>query len=183
MTRPKLLTTAPRFAQVFDGLQDVLPIVENVPAGMETQIDMEPYTKTNFKADLMRVTGNRADPILGDILIDESNQTIKWLSKHVGIRFQLSFNRQAYEVDGRFKFWGGMVLTVVNGGKGLVEQHALHSAKVGIETRFNTPVVGLVQEKDEVVGVSVGHPDGSTSTIFAKGGVILCAGGFESNAR
>ncbi|KAJ5133836.1 hypothetical protein N7448_001144 [Penicillium atrosanguineum] len=33
----------------------------------------------------------------------------------------LSFSRQAYEVDGRFKFWGGLALRTEDGGKGLVQ--------------------------------------------------------------
>jgi len=47
---------------------------------------------------------------------------IKWLARH-DVRFQLSMNRQAYEVDSRIKFWGGMALKTQGGDKGLIENY------------------------------------------------------------
>ena len=83
---------------------------------------MEPYTPKEFLEDIKRVCGGRSDPRLSKILVEDSNSTIKWLTRN-GVRFQLSFNRQAYKVDGRFKFWGGLSLKTQDGGKGLVEDH------------------------------------------------------------
>lgn len=96
---------------MFHGLNDLLPILHNVDPETAKLIDMEPYTHEQFYNDVMRVSGGRADPGLADVLVNQSRDTIDWLSK-VGIQFRLSFNRQAYKVDGRYKFWGGMVLSV-----------------------------------------------------------------------
>lgn len=77
---------------------------------------MEPYTEQQFYSDLMRVTNGRSHPQLAETLVNESREAIQWLADQ-GIQFTLAFNRQAYEVGGRQKFWGGMVLSVKDGGK------------------------------------------------------------------
>ena len=42
-----------------------------------------------------------------------------------GIRFRLMYERQAYEAqDGRWTFWGGLAVGTVDGGRGLIDQHA-----------------------------------------------------------
>jgi hypothetical protein len=97
------------FRTVHNGPGDLLPLVNNVDADTARLIDLEPYTTQDFRKDMDRVTAGRSDPALSRVLTQDSNGTIKWLWKN-GIRSQLSFNRQAYKVDGRFKFWGGMAL-------------------------------------------------------------------------
>ena len=39
------------------------------------------------------------------------------------MRWRLMYERQAYERDGRYVFWGGLALGTVDGGKGLIAQH------------------------------------------------------------
>jgi len=175
--------TAGAFRTVFNGLDDVLPIVHNVSKEMETKIDMDAYTEQNFYDDLNKVTSNRSHPELADVLIKESRATTKWLAKN-GIRFVLSFNRQAYEIDGRQKFWGGMVLATMDGGKGLIADHQAAAKRAGVEVRYENAVVGLLQRDDSsVYGVVVRRKDGSIYRVHAKGGVVLAAGGFEANPQ
>ena len=174
--------TAGAYRTVFYGLQDILSLpVHNVSPGMVGKIDMQPYLEKDFMDDLMRVTNGRGDPKLAGKLVRESNETTKWLSRN-GIRFCLSFNRQAYNIGGRHKFWGGMVLMVEGGGKGLIQQHQRNAKKLGVDVRYDSPVVRLLtDERGGVTGVTVRTQDGSTYDIKAGGGVIMCAGGFESN--
>lgn len=174
--------TAGAYRTVFHGLQDVLPIAQNVTAEKAEKIDMHPYTETDFMNDIKRVTNNRSDPVLASTLVKESNATTKWLAKN-GIKFVLSFNRQAYEIGGRFKFWGGMVLAVENGGKGLTQQHQANAARKGVEVRYESPVVKLLTDSNgAVTGVTVRRLDNTTYEVRARGGVVLCAGGFEANS-
>ena len=42
-----------------------------------------------------------------------------WLRKH-GVRFQPALGRQAFKVDGKFKFWGGLACHILGGGQHLV---------------------------------------------------------------
>ena len=136
--------TAGAYRTVFHGLSDVLPLVRNVDAATAATIDMDPYTEADFHADLDRVTGGRADPALAAALVGESRETTRWLAREVGVPFELSFHRQAYEVGGRTRFWGGMVLAVEGGGKGLTRAHLANCARRGAEVRFGHAAVGLV---------------------------------------
>lgn len=127
--------TAAGYRTVFGGLQDLLPIlyqptgVRGLPKELESKIEMAPYTKEDFHAvctvisgmvdysadfcqDINRVTKGRADPLLANVLVDESRDTIQWMVDN-GARFMLSFNRQAFLVDGKYKFWGGMVMNMI----------------------------------------------------------------------
>lgn len=174
--------TAGGFRTVHNGLADLLPLVNNVDAPSESRIDMSPYSEADFMRDLHRMTGGRTDPALARILVNDSNGAIKWLAQN-GVRFQLSFNRQAYEVDGRIKFWGGMALKTEDGGKGLMTDHQRKAAELGIEVLFSTAAKNLVT--DPVTGavhaVAVTHR-GQEKLISTKA-VILAAGGFEANPR
>jgi precorrin 3B synthase CobZ len=174
--------TAGAYRTVFNGLDDVIPIVSNVSAELEGRIDMIPYTEDDFMNDMMRLTNGRSHPDLAKTLVGESRDTTRWLAEN-GVNFRLSFERQAYEIDGRFKFWGGMVMNVVDGGKGLNRNHQENAKRKGIEVRYENPVVKFLRSSSgEVTGVSVSRKDGTEYDVLSKGGVILCAGGFESNA-
>ena len=61
-----------------------------------------------------------------------------------GIRFRLMYERQSYEADGRHRFWGGLAVGVVDGGRGLIDQHAAAAEAHGIEVRHDAPVEELV---------------------------------------
>jgi tricarballylate dehydrogenase len=37
-----------------------------------------------------------------------------------GVRFIPIYGRQAFKIDGKFKFWGGLTIESVGGGPGLV---------------------------------------------------------------
>jgi precorrin 3B synthase CobZ len=175
--------TAGAYRTVFPGLQGVLPLVNNVSPDQVDRIDMQPYTEADFQHDLYRMCEEKSGPELARVLVEESWDTTKWLHRN-GIRFQLSFNRQAYEIEGRQKFWGGMVLKVEDGGKGLVRQHVENCKRLGVDVRFGSAVVGLLTGNDgSVSGVVVKGEDGMEYEIHARGGVVLCAGGFEANTE
>ena len=174
--------TAGAFRTAHSGLADLLPLVNNVDAQTAQAIDLDPYTQQDFQNDLSRVTAGRSDAHLGRVLTGDSNDTIKWLHGH-GVRFQLSFNRQAYKVNGRFKFWGGMALKTEDGGKGLIEDHRRAAQKSGVLVHYSTAVKGLLTDRvtGAVTSVLV-EQAGWTHTVDVKA-VVLAAGGFEANPR
>ncbi len=65
---------------------------------------------------MARVTEYRTDPDLVEVLVRSSSATLRWMASK-GVRFQPSYNRQAYKVDGKFTFWGGLALEVHGGGR------------------------------------------------------------------
>jgi succinate dehydrogenase/fumarate reductase flavoprotein subunit len=165
--------TAGAFRTVHSGLRDVLPLVNNVDAESSKLIDLDPYTSDDFLKDLERVTAGKYDRELGRELVEESDESVKWLADN-GVRFQLSFNRQAYKVDGRFKFWGGICLKTEDGGKGLVADLREAARRCGVEVMFETAARKMnvnaeigVFESLEAVG-----KDGRSIMIKAKAVVL-----------
>lgn len=112
-------------------------------------------------------------------VVDNSREAIGWLASDAKVPFTLSFNRQAYEVDGRHKFWSGVVLSVQDGGKGLIAAHHKALQKVGIKIWFDAPAVDLLMKDSIITGVVV-EREGQSVTLEAKA-VVLAAGGFEAN--
>ncbi|MDT5120382.1 MAG: tricarballylate dehydrogenase [Mycobacterium sp.] len=162
------------------GLEDLQQLLER-PLDERVEVaSLAPYSDAEFLDDLRRVTRGRTDPELAELLVSESRSTMTWL-REIGLRFELMFHRQAYEVDGRFRFWGGLALGVVGGGKGLISQHLAAAEAIGIEVRFESPVVGLLSGAGAVCGVQVATPAGVQE--IRAGGVVLTCGGFEANAQ
>ena len=129
--------TAGAYRTVFHGLEDVLPLVCNVSQEQAGKIDMNPYTEANFLDDLNRVTDGRTDPALAETPVKNSRETIGWL-KDIGVQFTLSFNRQAYEVDGRQKFWGGMVCRRIQSEAQVAEGYRFSVSKMAARVLFAT---------------------------------------------
>jgi tricarballylate dehydrogenase len=132
--------------------------------------ELAPYPPEEFQADLERVTDGRCDPAMAEQLVRESAELPGWLAE-VGIRWRLMYERQAYERDGRWTFWGGLALGTVDGGKGLIEQHTRAAAGEGVDVRYGAAVTELLPGE----GVRVGD------SVLPAGAVVLAAGGFEAD--
>ena len=86
---------------------------------------------------MARVTQNRADPDLVELLVTKSFETFYWM-RDKGVRFIPIYGRQAFKIDGKFKFWGGLTVEAVGGGPGLVKMLTDAANKRGIEIRYGT---------------------------------------------
>ncbi|RGP66582.1 hypothetical protein FLONG3_8778 [Fusarium longipes] len=173
--------TAGAYRIAHDGLNDLLPLVNNVSREQAEKIDLAPYTEKDFQDDMDRVCMGRSDPELAETLIKNSNATIKWLASK-GIRFQLSFNRQSYEVDGRIKFWGGLHIKTQDGGKGLIEDYIAAIKKHNVQTSWSTALTGLKKHANENGYEAELLVHGQRCSLTARA-VVLAAGGFESNPQ
>ncbi|KAK0645365.1 Fumarate reductase flavoprotein subunit [Lasiodiplodia hormozganensis] len=211
--------TAGAYRTTHAGLSTLLPLVNNAPPDASpTSISIDPYPASAFTADLHRVTDGRSDPALGAILVQDSLPAVQWL-KSLGVRFQLSFHRQAYQEDvptptpsssppsppsptarpqpppppaRRWRFWGNLALATQDGGKGLVaDLLSAAAAHHNIHIAWSTPLVRLLTapttdptDLARVVGAVLRSPaDGSTEVpVYASGGIVLAAGGFEASA-
>ncbi|MDW6057123.1 FAD-dependent oxidoreductase [Streptomyces sp. FXJ1.4098] len=85
-------------------LKDLLAPLEPSAQDRLSLTDLAPYTAADFLDDLVQVTRGRTDVDLARILVGESRATMDWL-RDLGLRFELMYHRQAYEVDGRHRFW------------------------------------------------------------------------------
>lgn len=174
--------TAGAYRTVHNGLDDLLPLVNNVDEDLAKLIDLDPYTEKDFRDDVDRICAGRSDVALSDALIKDSNAAIKWLAS-IGIRFQLSFNRQAYKLNGRHKFWGGLTLKTEDGGKGLIEDHKSAAQRFGVHVFYSAALLGLPVEGGTGRARTARVLHQGQEQIVTAGAIILAGGGFESNAR
>lgn len=174
--------TAGAMRTVHGGLADLLPLVNNVDAELAKTIDLPPYTREEFMRDMQRICQGRSDPSLSQILIDDSRSAIQWLAD-LGVRYQLSMNRQAFLVNGRYKFWGGMALKTEDGGKGLMEDHYKAARRYGVAVYYSATAVELQQDSETGAITSVTVDYGNRKREIKIKAVVLAAGGFEANAR
>src|ERR671916_896120 len=172
--------TAGAIRTTHEGLEDLRPIVENLTDELAAATELPPYTPDDFMSDMERVTEGRCDKELTRILVDDAADTTRWLHEK-GLRYRLMYDRQSFEVNGKRRFWGGLVLGTVGGGRGLVEQHIAAAERSGIEVRYDSPVVGLLQEAEAVTGVVCKGPDGREE--IGASAIVLASGGFESDPR
>jgi tricarballylate dehydrogenase len=172
--------TAGAMRFVFNGADDLAQAITDLSDDEKKNTDFGAYTEEQFFDDMARVTQYRADPDLLELLVRRSFDTVKWM-RTKGVRFQASYGRQAFKVDGRFKFWGGLALEAWGGGPGLVEGEHKVVGREGIPIFYDTPALTLLHDDSGVVGVRARH-QGKSVDIRAKA-VILACGGFESNAE
>lgn len=172
--------TAGAHRTTHNGLADLLRLVQNVSSEAASKIDVEPYTAAQFKDDILRLGDGRSDRAMVDAVVDGSRAAVQWLAERIGVPFMLSFNRQAYEVDGRQKFWGGMALSVEDGGKGLMAAHQRAQRKADIKVWYDCPAVELIVEEGRVRGLVV-ESDSRRVRLEAPA-VVLACGGFESSS-
>lgn len=173
--------TAGAFRFAYNSLEDIRALIPDLSDAELASIELDPYPEEQYFDDLMRVTEDMADPDLAMLLIRESLPTMHWL-REKGVRWILMFGRQAYKVNNKFRFWGGLVVEAVGGGTGIVEAQVHRAEKEGIEIQYGTKATRLlVDQAGSVTGIEVRGPDGF-ATIPSRA-VVLCSGGFQANAE
>jgi len=113
--------TAGAMRVVFHGVDDLVQLYDLTP-DEKRDVDFGSYSADQFLDDMGRVTNYRCDPELTDILIGRSFETLKWM-RTKGVRFQPSYGRQAFKVNGKYKFWGGLAVEAWGGGLSLSAFH------------------------------------------------------------
>jgi len=172
--------TAGAFRVAYGSLDDLVELMPDLSPEERSNTDFGTYTEDQFFEDMGRVTQYRTDPELVEILVRRSRATLQWM-RTKGVRFVPMYGRQAFKVDGKFKFWGGLTIEASGGGPGLIQ--ALHAAaeREGITTRYETRALSLVRDDDGVHGINV-KMRGRSATIRARA-VVIASGGFEANTE
>ena len=167
-----------RFA--YDGAGDIIELSGDLTAEEIATSDFGVYPADQFFDDIARVTENRTDPDLCEIVVKQSKAALFWL-KDQGVRFMPNYGRQAYRIGGRFKFSGGGPMVVRGGGPGLMEALYATAEKLGVHVVYNAWVHDLVTEGARVGGV-LARIDGEDRQLRSRA-VVLACGGFEANAE
>lgn len=172
--------TAGLMRVAFDGMDDIKALVPDLTDEEVATTDFGRYPTETFLQDLATVTEYRTDPDLAEVLVGQSHAALAWMREH-GVRFAPAYGRQAFKVDGRFTFWGGVVFEVVGGGPGLVEFLTEEAARLGVEVTYRARAKELLHDDGGVRGLRA-TIDGATRDVEADA-VILAAGGFQANAE
>src|SRR5690606_11101630 len=101
--------TGGAFRCVYNGVEDLRALMPDLTGEEVATSDFGTYTEEQFFDDMGRLTEYRTDPDLCEILITRSKETMLWMQRK-GVRFIPIYGRQAYKIDGRFKFWGGLTV-------------------------------------------------------------------------
>jgi tricarballylate dehydrogenase len=165
---------------VYEGADDIRAFAPDLTDEEVSVSDFGSYTEADFFDDMGRITQYRTDPDLCEILVRGSKQTLLWM-RDQGVRFMPNFGRQAFRIDGRFKFWGGATIVVASGGPGLVDALYTRAEKNGVDILYEAWVRDLIADVDGVKGVIVRYK-GREENVYARA-VVLACGGFEANAE
>lgn len=138
--------------------------------GIEDSVD-------NLYRDMMNQSMQRGDKDLTRMFCENSANVVKWVTDRLNITWrpidiQIAPNLgRVHEIDG-----GGST-----GGSRLIKNMLEEAKKLGIDIRFNTKAIELLKDENlNCLGVRTTGKNGAKD-FLAKGGVILCTGGFHNN--
>lgn len=172
--------TAGAIRCVYDGVEDLKALMPDLTEEEIANTDFGSYTEEQFFDDMGRVTEYRTDPELTEVLVKRSRETMRWM-RQKGVRFQPIYGRQAFKVDGKFKFWGGLTVEAWGGGPGLVQALTDAARRNGISIAYEAKALSVEHDDSGVTGIRVRYK-GKTQSIKTKA-VVLAAGGFQANAE
>ena len=172
--------TAGGMRVVYNGIDDLARLMPDLSNEERANTDFGTYTPDQFYDDLCRITQYHTNPQLAEILVARSLGTMLWMRDR-GVRFAPIYGRQAFKVEGRFKFWGGLTVEAWGGGPGLIDALYTIGSQNGIEVSYQSRALELIDDDNGVQGVIV-RRQGRTQRLDAKA-LVLASGGFEANAE
>ena len=144
--------TGGAFRFAYRGVEDLITVLPSLASEDLSNVDFGTYTEEQFFDDMFEVTEYRTDSELCEILVRNSLKTATWVAQQ-GVKLQPGLGRQAYKVDGKFKFWGGLALHIWGGGPELLKALYANVERRGISILYETPAVSLIRERGRVAGV------------------------------
>lgn len=160
-----------------DDLRALVPDADREVPGFFAGV--EPYPAKLFLADLRRVTDGRTDPELAELLIGRSYDTACWMARQ-SIEMEPAVSLSAVRVGDTLRWSPGAVVRAKHEGVGLSAMWFQAAERRGVEIRYDTTVVRLLEDRrGRVTGVAVRGPEGFAE-LGAKA-VVLGCGGFEAN--
>ncbi|HJY81890.1 MAG TPA: FAD-dependent tricarballylate dehydrogenase TcuA [Candidatus Binatia bacterium] len=167
------------FRCTYNGLEDLIPIVRRND-NPDTVI-VVPYTRADFLRDLERVTGGRTDPVLSQILVDRSYDTVRWMAD-LGVVWEFNRAVGAVTVAGAAKVklpFGGALRVK---GEGVVLSSTLFrlAEEAEIPILYETQAQRLITAPEgRIAGVEVRGPEGIH--LLNCRALVLASGGFQAN--
>ncbi|QDP39951.1 FAD-dependent tricarballylate dehydrogenase TcuA [Radiobacillus deserti] len=165
-----------RFA--YNDLEDIRAIIHELSDDEAASIIMPEYNQNDYYNDLMRVTAEQSDPELARHLVQESYNTIVWMSNE-GVNFELNYSNQSFVKNGKRQFWGGLPVRTERRGIGLMEQlfHRAEESDIDIWYSAAAKKIGVI---NGVVSSVLVDKSGDTLELTTSC-VVLACGSFEAN--
>ena len=164
----------------YNGLDDIRKIIPSMTDEDAEKITVPVYSETEYYEDLMRVTKGQSDPQLAKQLVTQSYKTIQWMQGH-GIEFELNYENQSFEKDGKRIFWGGLPLKTHDKGVGLIRKLNERVIELGIDVWYETRAIELKLENNRIKSIIV-EQEGKKLTVDTTS-IILACGGFEADKK
>ena len=149
--------TAGAFRCVYDGVEDLRALMPDLTDEEIANIRLRHL----HRGAVLRRHGprhrvpHRSRPVRA--LVTRSKATMLWM-RDKGVRFMPIYGRQAFKIDGMFKFWGGLTVEAVGGGPGLVEAPDQdRAARTASPSPTSARALSLIADDDGVKGVRVKH--------------------------
>lgn len=169
--------TGGAFRVAYQGTDDLRRLMPDLLDSEIESSDFGSYSGEEFFAELASQSQYRADPEVLDTVVSESLDTLHWMTGK-GVRFMPIYGRQAFKVDGTFKFWGGLTIEVSGGGLGLVDALTRRALQDGVEIFYATRGRQLSRGPDGLWRVYAENGE-----VFSAPAVIIATGGFHANLR
>src|ERR1044072_594829 len=167
------------FRFTYNSLDDMRPMLPALTDEEAAKMEVGTYTSAEFFEDVIQVTEYAADKKLTHILVDQSYDTARWLTD-MNVKWILSTSTHAVNMGEKIRFPSGRVISVNDGGLGLVEMLFPTAEKNGIEILYEAKATGLTfDNRGKPTGVRVQTAEGLVD--FSSSAVVLAAGGFEAN--
>lgn len=165
----------------FDDREAIAALLPEYARDGMANVDLEPYRRVDFLNDIDQVTEGLADERLAETLVNDAYGTMLWLRQQ-GVQWVLAVGRQAFQRNGRYSFFGNLILEAVGGGQGLSDQLFRTAQTTGVEVWYESKAKRLVTNgTGEVIGVEASAGDGLRS-VRARA-VVLACGGFQANSE
>src|SRR5439155_190199 len=141
-----------RFA--FESIDDFRPLLPDYGDSDLAELDVGRYSQRDYAADLDRVTEGLSDESMVQILTGNAYSTMVWMRER-GVRWLPAMGRQSFRGDdGRYHFFGNLILEAVGGGQGLSDQLFDIVERNGVEIAYATKAVGLqINDQGAITGI------------------------------
>ncbi|EJM54486.1 succinate dehydrogenase/fumarate reductase flavoprotein subunit, partial [Pseudomonas sp. GM49] len=127
--------TGGAFRVAYRGVDDLRRLMPDLLDSEVQNSDFGAYSQDDFFAELASMSQYRSDPEVLDTVVSQSLETLHWMTGK-GVRFMPIYGRQAFMVEGKYRFWGGLTIEVSGGGLGLVDALFRRVEKEAVEVFY-----------------------------------------------
>jgi tricarballylate dehydrogenase len=168
----------------YGDVEKVCELLPNLSENTIRKLNIIPYSETDFHTDIMEVTKGQADREITKLVVQEANNTIRWLCQ-LGIKFIPNnyYSIRDAKAEGKFQGFHQAAFKMAGAGSGYVYRMFKFAERKGIDIRYEAESIKLLTPKRErkVEGVRI-LEKGRYADIKGKA-VVLACGGFEANSE